>query len=61
MRLTVDISTTPQSFDAEDGIENALQDDGLFGDLASAMEQEIQKIMQWRDIRVVVERHLCCG
>ena len=57
MRLTVDISTTPQSFDAEDGIENALQDDGLFGDLASAMEQEIQKIMLWRDIRVVVERH----
>jgi len=56
MKITFEIYTRPQSFDADDEIENALEDEGLFGDLAYAMEREIQKLMHWRDIYVVVHR-----
>jgi len=56
MKLVLNIYTQPQSFDAEDEIENALQEDGLFSDFAHAVALEIQRIMRWRDIRVVVRR-----
>jgi len=56
MKLTLDIYTVPQSFDAEDEIENALQDEGLFYDFAHAVAMEIQRMMRWRDIRVIVKR-----
>lgn len=32
----------PHNFDAEDGLSNALQDDGLLGDLGNAIEQSVK-------------------
>ena len=55
MKLYLEITTAPSSFDAEDEIENALMDGGLKGDLESAIEQEIQQLMRWTDIHVSVE------
>ena len=54
MKLTLNIETRPQSFDAEDAMENALQDRGLRLDLERAIERELENIMGWRDISVRV-------
>lgn len=56
MRITFTVHTDPQSFEAEDAIENALEDPGLTGDLERSIESDIEGIMGWRDIRVIVER-----
>lgn len=56
MRLTLEIHAIPDSFDAEDEIQNALEDEGLFADLAHDIAWSIQGIMHWRDIRVEVRR-----
>jgi len=52
MTVELEIETKPDSFDAEDDISNALQDDGLRRDVERAIEREIEAIMQWRDVRV---------
>lgn len=56
MILRLRIETCPQSFDAEDAIENALQDRGLESDLEYEIGRAIQEMMGWRDLDVNVTR-----
>jgi len=55
MKISMTVCTQPESFEAEDEISNALQDDGLRRDLESAIEREIEAIMGWRDLEVHIE------
>ena len=55
MKIIITLRTQPESFEAEDEISNALQDDGLRRDLESSIEREIEAIMGWRDLEVHVE------
>ena len=55
MKIKLTIETQPHCFEAEDEIGNILQDDEIRGDLESAIEQEIEAMMEWRDLRVKVE------
>jgi hypothetical protein len=53
MKLEFEIHTSPESFEAEDGIINALNDDGLRSDVETVLALELQQIMWWKDIQVI--------
>lgn len=45
----------PDNFDAEDGLSNVLQDDGLFGDLGTVIEQAVK---DWASEYMKIPRRL---
>lgn len=56
MKIVLTVETVPHSFDIEDEISNALQDNRLREDLEVAVENAIEEIMRWKgDIRASVK------
>lgn len=52
MKLIFEVYTRPESFELEDGILNTLNDDGLRNDLEIALENALESIMRFQEIKV---------